>query len=238
MSLVKAASFTGSATQSFEFTQPARREVSEAVSQPIEATTSVGTAPAKDTSLAKEGHFLDQIAALEKALREKDKDIEAAKEAAFEEGMKAGEKAALSKSDQAFELLKGAITQGSRTLEQKLEAEVETGVDLARTILRQILGDANELPSHVTNTATRWKQELAAGTILRLRVSADDFTDQDALDALQETFGNVEIVPQPGLKPGACLFDLKLGALNTSIDHQLAKAEELLEQSANQAEAG
>ena len=238
MNLVKAASFTGPATQSFEFTRPERRETAEPVSQPIEAMTSVDTAPAKDTPLAKEGHFLDQIAGLEKALREKEKDIETAKAAAFAEGKKAGEKAALSKSDQALEFLKGAITQGSKTLEAKLEAEVETGVDLARTILRQILGDANELPSQVTNTAARWKQELAAGTILRLRVAADDFTDQDALDALQETVGNVEIVPQLDLKPGACLFDLKLGALDASIDHQLAKAEELLEQSADPAEAG
>jgi flagellar biosynthesis/type III secretory pathway protein FliH len=78
------------------------------------------------------------------------------------------------------------------------------------------------------STAQHWKNELAEGSILRVRVSSDDFTDQSSLDALQAEFANVEVVPQLDLKPGACLFDLKLGALDASINVQLEKAEEFL----------
>ena len=237
MSLVKAANTSSPATQSFEFTRVLHKAPSEAESKPIEAKAAVNAAPAKDKSLAKEAHFLDRIAALEKALGEKDKAIEAAKATSYQEGLKAGKKEAETKTDEALKLLEGSLKQGSKVLHEKLDGQVELSLDLARTILRRVLGDAFQMPAHVLSTAQHWKQELAEGSILRIRVSADDFTDQSSLDSLQAEFANVEIVPQLDLKPGACLFDLKLGTLDASIDGQLEKAEAFLLQAATNAEA-
>ena len=237
MTLLKAANSRSSATRSYEFTQPVRPAAVEVKSQPIEAKAAIGTSPVQDSSLAKEGHFLEQIAALEKALSEKETEIKAAKEAAYEEGVKAGEKAAASKSDEALELLKASLSTGVKTLKEDVEDQVDISIDLARAILRRILGQERDLPAHVKSTAQRWKAELVSGTVLRVRVAADDFGDQTALDALQNELGNIEIVPQLDLKPGACLFDLRLGTLDASIDGQLAQAETFLAQTDQPAEA-
>lgn len=236
MTLLKAASSPAPSSESYVFEQPKPDESLESSSTPLGAKTTVGTAPAQDKSLAKEAHFLDQIAALEKELADKEKAIEDAKKAAYDEGVKAGEKSATSKADEALELLKASLEKGAKTLEERLGDQVDLSVELARTILSRVLGDAYLLPSHVTSTAQHWKQTLSSGSILRVRVCADDFADQAALDALQNMLPNVEIVPQLDLNPGACLFDLKLGTLDASIDSQLAKADALLDQNPQAAE--
>jgi len=237
MTLLKAANSPGSATHSYAFTRPQHRESEDRPNKPIEAKTTVSTGPARDTNLAKEEHFLDQIAALEKALTEKDKAIESAKAVGFEEGAKAGQKAAATQSEEALDLLKTSLADGSTTLKEQLEGKVDLALDLARTILRRILGEDHEMPTHVIGTARHWKQELAEGSVLRVRVCADDFPDQAALDGLQAELPNIEIIPQPGLKPGACQFDLKLGTLDASIDSQLSKAEGFLAETLHPAKA-
>ncbi|WP_298303612.1 hypothetical protein [uncultured Erythrobacter sp.] len=224
MSIVKAAHSTNSVTQNYEFSAPVRDLPPEAVSKPIEAKTAVGVAPSQDQSLAKEDHFLDQIAALEKALSEKEKEITAAESAAYEEGFKAGKKAADSKSEEAIELLKASLSQSEKGLKESLNNQVEAGIAISRAILGNILGNRFEMPAHVVSAATHWKSELAAGSVLGLRVSADDFPDKGALDALSQEFPSVEIVSQSDLKSGACFFDLKLGSLDASIDRQLGSA--------------
>ncbi|MEP1422312.1 MAG: hypothetical protein ABJK59_11135 [Erythrobacter sp.] len=236
MTILKAANSPEPPSESYVFEQPKPDESQESSSIPLGAKTTVRTALTQDKSLAKEAHFLDQITALEKELADKEKAIEDAKKAAYDEGIKVGEKSATTKADEALELLKASLKKGAKTLEESLGDQVDLGVDLARTILSHVLGDAYLLPSHVTSTAQHWKQTLCSGSIVRVRVCADDFADQAALDALHETLPSVEIVPQVDLKPGACFFDLKLGTLDASIDSQLAKADTLLDQSPQAAE--
>lgn len=230
MTLVKAAHSPSPSSQTFVFEPQERSADAETTSQPIAAKTAVGAAPTQDKSLAKEAHFLDRIAALEKALAEKDEAINLAKTQSYDEGLKAGEEAAAATSEKTLELLKISLESEAKTLKERLEGQVDISVEMARTILSRILGDSDALPSHVARTAQHWKQRLSDSSILRVRVSADDFEDQAALDALEESLPNIEIVPQLDLKPGACVFDLKPGTLDASIDHQRAQADSFLAQ--------
>ena len=236
MSLVKSISPSAKVVQPFQFLEKANAPTIEEVdsegtgAQNAELKPAINAGSSPQKAVAKESHFLDRIADLEEALKAREKELEEARKKAFDEGQKTGEAAASRKSEEALALLGQAAEQGVKSLEAKLDGQIETSVEIARALLRRILGDEAELPWHVAETARRWKSEIAGSSLIRLRVSAEDFPDESELADLAKSFAGTEILAEADLARGSCLFDLKLGTLDASISRQLDNAEALLDQ--------
>ena len=135
-------------------------------------------------------------------------------------------------SQEALALLSKALEGCSTTLSAELDGQIEASLALAQAIVQRVLGDTERLPEHVLKAALRWKDELAAASIIELRVSATDFPDSEALAELQTAFSTFQVVAEMDLDQGACVFDLKLGNLDASIPRQVQNAAAFLEAAA------
>lgn len=181
-------------------------------------------------SVAKEKHFIDRISELEDTLEKSKQALDDAKTVAYEDGVKAGKAAEERDHKQALEALQKAIAENSKTIETKLNDTMDTSVTIAQAILHRILGDQAALPEHVLQTAQHWRQELTGSAILQIRVSGEDFSDEEALARLEQQFAGVQVRVDPSLPMGACFFDLKLGSLDASISRQLENANAFIDQ--------
>lgn len=188
-----------------------------------------------------------RVAALEQDLRERDRKIEslhADVNRAYEDGKLAGHSAGLleaeEKQAERLSLLEDAIDQAQTKISESLASMERLSATLARECLEIILGDAESRADIVRSIVSIQIAKLDKAMILGVDLSREDFPDAGALKEISESVGlpRAMLMARADLPSGACIFSLKLGRMDASVDQQWSVLLELLDEIAASGEAG
>ncbi len=209
------------------------------------AVLPVGTATAGDTLRAAENAGLLaasnediaklRIVQLERELAALRNETEQAAIKAEQQGYDRGRAVASRLEEERLTALGKALNEALERALGIVENETTLAVDIAREALSRILGDPVQYQSGIVATAGHWAKQLSSSSIVRLRVSAEDFPATDAHDPLALFGAGFEVVRDPALVSGTCLFDLVLGRLDASLPRQMAEVDALLDRVATNA---
>ena len=170
-----------------------------------------------------------RIAQLEQELATLRDDTEQAVVKAEQQGYDRGLEVASRLEDEKLAALGKSLEDGLQGALGVVEGETALAIEIAREALTRILGDPAQYQSAIVAIARHWAKHISASSIVRLRVSDEDFPVVDNADPLA-LFGNqFEVVRDATLAQGACLFDLVLGRLDASVPRQLAEVNALFD---------
>lgn len=182
-----------------------------------------------DVAISREQALEEAVAALSRRLEEQAAAHEEALARTRSAALEEGRAAATSSEADRVAVLREASAKALALAGDQLAGQCDLAIAIARAALVRILGDETLYPRLVADTVARWKDQLATGDIVALRVSAKDFTDPAMVAGLQDALPGVAVTALADLAPGSCLFDLRLGALDASIPLQAAEADALLQ---------
>ena len=168
-------------------------------------------------------------------------DLRAQVRSAFENGeargREAGRREAVEQDDQRLARLETGIDQAVAAFQASLGALERLAPALAREGLGRILGPSSERVPLVTAIVGHRLKTIEAQSIIHVEVSAADFADDLALEALEGTLGTLgpRVHASVSLKSGECRIKLKLGTLDVSLDQQWGRLGALLQDMAEPA---
>jgi flagellar assembly protein FliH len=192
---------------------------------------------AHDATLAELNDLKEQFASLTRTCAELEHNAQTRETAAWEaglaEGLIKGEARAQEDHGAREMALRTAMESAVGALRAKLDAVEAVSVDIALAALERILGQPDGYASLVAQTAKHHVAQLAAGSVLAIEVSRDDFPDDDRLGQFawpgeQGGGSEVRVSARTRLRPGQCRIRLNLGALDAGLDSQLARIREAL----------
>jgi flagellar biosynthesis/type III secretory pathway protein FliH len=189
------------------------------------------------TSVASQADILPNEQLLEARIAELEAEIRRLDEARPEdlkEAREAGARDALQErsdaEEQALKELKRALKEAQASWSRELKRWESLSIGLAAAVLERVFFDATDRSAQVASLIQRQLQRLDASSILRIRVSADDFSNSDRVNAVASSIGNqVELTPDPSLESGGCIVDLKLGHVALGPGAQWTRVAELLD---------
>ncbi|WP_322081145.1 hypothetical protein [Burkholderia sp. BCC1972] len=206
----------------------AQSAVTEPCSSPVEPTpvarvfdddnTGDAFAPERDRLLAR-------IATLEAAASGHEAELAQSARTAFERGIEDGIRQAAHVEAERLALLKSGIDAARDTFIARLASLEGLAAEVALVGLERVLGDPTRHAELVIDTVRHRLTSIAQGSLVGIRVSADDFRDPARLDTVRHTLDtapSVSLVADPQLPAGACVIDLTLGKLDVGIPRQLA----------------
>lgn len=169
-----------------------------------------------------------RILELEDALERERARRQEACDAAFIEGSEKGRAEAESDADERLRLLGEGIVTAAADCAAAIDQRGDVAVTIARTALARILGDVADYPVLVEAIIRHHVAQVSAGSVVGVRVSASDFTDEARLAVLAAEQGGLRIERDSKLAAGSCLFDLTLGMIDASVPLQANAVETLL----------
>lgn len=143
-------------------------------------------------------------ARLDVARRESEERLDAARADAHAKGVAAGRAA----SDELLRNLADAADDAGKAARAALRDAAVAGLAIARASLAQIFTETAPWASMVADIVDKRRAAIEDALVVRIRVSAKDFPDEVALQQLRD---GLDILADPGLAPGECLFELRLG---------------------------
>ena len=172
--------------------------------------------PEGDCELA----LTSRVAALEDQLVQERAVREHELKAAFSEGSAAGRREAADRNAEKLEALRKALEQVGQDLGAKLDEKADVAVAIARAALQRILGEDSARREMVGEIVRQMAADVAAETLVRIRVSAEDFESDQEIAVLARSLPGISIERQDALPGGSCLLDLTLGCIDASLDVQ------------------
>ncbi|GAB5096243.1 hypothetical protein YK56LOC_19590 [Caballeronia sp. HLA56] len=158
-----------------------------------------------------------------------------AREEGYAEGLAAGKVQASLRRAEHEAALRDGLNTAMAKFDATLRALEPLSIEIALTALERIFGDAEGLTRLVERTARHHVSQLSAKSIVMLEVSAEDFaSDAEVADAMSPTLrgDSVRLRVNPQLKAGQCLVRLSLGTLDISLDSQLGRIRDALQEAA------
>ena len=225
MGVIKARNAPGHQVGEYRFgPMPAHPAADGAARKPaIEPIVAADAAP--PANVRKDRDRISELEGQLKALRDKaEKDVEAA----LEKGRKQGAQDTLKLDRERFEALENSLETALAAAQHHLETKAQFAIDIARTLVRRILGDDGKYRQLIEQAAATCKAELSDTAILEVRVSRADFPEPDQIRSLADRLVHTRIDVRDDLDPGACLFQLELGTVDASLPTQAANADALL----------
>ncbi|HKC03561.1 MAG TPA: hypothetical protein VKC17_09690 [Sphingomicrobium sp.] len=129
----------------------------------------------------------------------------------------------------ALEELRTVLTAARGAWEDHLSSVEILSTGLARAVLAKVFSDADGRSEQVASCIRQRLQLLESNSIVRARVSNDDFSAEQ-LSALASELGTaLEIEADAKLQSGACVIDLKLGHIEVGPDAQWKRISGLLD---------
>jgi flagellar assembly protein FliH len=183
-----------------------------------EGDTGNASAPERDRLLAR-------IAELEAATSGHEAELAQHARAAFERGIEDGVRQAVHAETERLALLKDGIDAALDAFIARLASLDGLAAEVALVGLERVLGDPTRHAELVVETVRHRLTSIAQGSLVGIRLSADDFGDPALLDAVRRTLDtapSVSLVADPQLPAGACVIELTLGKLDAGIPRQLA----------------
>jgi len=133
------------------------------------------------------------------------------------------EAAALAQLEEALGVALDAWSEQLRSVEA-------SAIGIAKAVLEQVFADQADLPARIERAIRAQVRRLDGASVVRLRVSPEDFSDAAALAALAASVGcQAEIIADPRLESGGCLMDLALGQVDAGLPAQWARISKLLD---------
>ena len=185
--------------------------------------------PASETDILKA-----EIAALEAKLKEADATLEETTKASFEEGRKAGLKEADKMERERIELLDEALKVASERVAEAWASTQSLSLAIAGNAIGKVLGEETAQRQAVESCIKQQLRAVRPEVVTRLRVSAYDFPDADAVAPISNMH-RLQVERDASLEPGACIFDLSLGRLDASIGKQRQAILDQLDEIASEA---
>jgi flagellar assembly protein FliH len=157
---------------------------------------------------------------------------EEARQDGISEGYKSGLADAVCREEERLALLGQGLRESLEHFAAKLLTERDVAIELAVATIEAVLGDASERSSLVASTASRWASDLKESGLVNVRVSAEDFSDDESIARLCGQLGQVNVTADSSLTSGSCLLDLELGYVDASLPVQADAARTFLLQHA------
>lgn len=131
----------------------------------------------------------------------------------------------------ALELIAEGIRTAIVRFDSQLAASQGLAALLCQTALEKVFSDPKADCERTTRAIHRQVSGLRRESVLGIRVSAKDFTDERALAALSNSIGGSSILIErdPRLGHGECHIDLRLGHLELSLSQHWAELQTLLQ---------
>ena len=171
-------------------------------------------------------------------------DLRAQVRSAFEtgeaKGREAGMREAAAQDAQRLARLETGIEQALAAFKQSLTGLEHLAPALAHEAIAGILGESDARPALVAAIVRNQMKAVDARSVIHIEVSAADFTDDRALETLEETLGAAGPVVHASvaLKSGDCRIKLKLGTLDVGLDQQWGRLGAVLMEMAEPAGRG
>ncbi len=169
-----------------------------------------------------------RIAELEQQLAEQ----ESAAGQRVEEARAEGRRAGLAERDESVAkrliLIEEALAAGLGAWSAELAASHGLAVEIARSVLDRMIGNAEWRSELIAHAIARRLAELDFRTLMSLRVSAEDFNEDDL--AGLAPIGKVRVLADPGLASGSCILKLEMGEIELGPDAQWRRAALLLDE--------
>lgn len=171
----------------------------------------------------------ERIAALEAELAaQRASEVDRAEAAAKAEvsaearGRQAGLDEADERAAERISRLELGLTEARLRLDAELAGLERLAALLAETALARLVDDPQSRRPLIAGIIRQQMRGLEARALLRVEVSAEDFSDPAALEDLAAEAGlsGLRIEPASGLGPGACRLKLRLGELEVGLDQQ------------------
>lgn len=164
----------------------------------------------------------DEISRLQTALLASGELADRKRSEAFEAGRKEGRSEAGDDLDRRIASLKKGVDHAQRAWHERLAELDGLAVMLAQSALAKVFGEGADLADLVTRAIAVQVPALRDASVIRVRVSATDFPDAEALAVLRSESGvpPIEILSDPALAAGACTLDLTLGQIDLGIQSQ------------------
>lgn len=158
----------------------------------------------------------EEIDKLQATLLSAEQNACAREAAARRAGRQEGLKEAVNTSTRQLELLGEGLTAAQASWSEALAALDLLAVALARDALGKIFGSSEDLAALTTAAIARRMATLRAESTIGLAVSAVDFPDPSALDALRTAIGGtpLRIDSDPLLAAGEARIALQLGRID------------------------
>lgn len=190
---------------------------------------------ARDPLLVALEHEVDELKRLlAESLDERGKAIEAASTKARKDAEAEHKRA----DADALTALKKGVASAAEKVEAHFLKEQTLALLLAQVALERVFGEAADFQDLVTRAMRVQLHALRRGSVLSIRVSADDFGDEDALAELAATLGDgINIAHDPGLSSGECHIDLRLGQVELSISQHWQSLQDELRRLADASDA-
>jgi flagellar assembly protein FliH len=186
-------------------------------------------APARDPRLvALEGEVDELRAALAAERIAAGKAVAAART----EGERLGKAAAGGAAAKQVAALVGGVEAALEAWGERLAGLDALAAALAKAALAKLFDDSEGPSRFVAGLLARQMRLLRRDSLLAVRVSAADFTDEAALAALgaEAGAGSVRIVADADLAPGECRIDLQLGHIDIGAGAQWAQLAAFLDE--------
>lgn len=177
----------------------------------------------KDPHIAALTAQRDDAQAMLAALREQTViEIAAAREEGAEDARRA--------EDERVAAIEQGVADALAAWRDRLDGLEQLAAQLSKAALAKLFDDSADLADLVGRTLARRMRAIDTAAVVRVRVSAADFGDADALQALAVRAGSpaAAIVAEPDAPPGACEIDLAVGHLDLSIHGQWHAIEQCL----------
>ena len=130
----------------------------------------------------------------------------------------------------ALDALKEALGAADASWRERLASWDTLSAGLARSVLERIFADPSDRVEEAVNLVRGRLGRLDLDSLVRIRVSASDFGDQDALAAASRAIGaKAELAADEALSSGDCVIDLKLGHVEVGAGAQWARVSSLLD---------
>jgi len=130
----------------------------------------------------------------------------------------------------ALAQLEEALGAAQEAWSKQLEAVEASAIGIASAVLEQVFADRTDLTARIQSAIRAQLQRLDDASVIRLRVSPEDFPDAGALAAVAAGCNcHAEVIADPRLESGGCLIDLALGQVDAGLPAQWARISGLLE---------
>lgn len=190
-------------------------------------TVAAGGAP--DT-LTKEALLETRIAELEVAIAERERVHSREIEEARAEGARKALEARSEHEAKSLQALQQALDKARSDWGDRLTGWETAAVAIARAVLEQVFTGSASRSELVESAVCRRLDQLEASTIIRIRVSPEDFPDEEALAGAARAIGGaVELISDTALVAGGCVVDLKLGHIDLGLGAQWQRVSDLLD---------
>lgn len=169
----------------------------------------------------------EQVRHLERQLQQMDDLASEREAAALAKGRAEGEAQGIAKvverSRQRDEHVLRGVEAGLGILDEALRKMEAIAAPIALAAAEQVVGDVTEVKKRVIQVMRRQLGRLKDRRPLQVRVAAEDFSEIGPLVGMLSEAGmdGVEVVADPALPSGSCLFKLRVGQIDAGIQQQI-----------------